>query len=283
MIKDGEWGFMDLLRNGTVEFLDAEEEENTLIAMYASDIGSHTTHLEIAPPTILGISAALIPFPERNQSPRNVYMAGMAKQSVGVPASNFKFRVDTRAHFFHYPQKPLVKTRAMDPIGYEERPAGQNFVVAILSFEGYNIEDALIMNKASIERGLGRSTFTRVYESEERKYPGGQEDRFEVPDRSVRGYRASESYRNLGEDGIIETEVEVQGGDVLIGRTSPPRFLEEYSEFEIQSPNRRETSVAVRHGESGVVDGVILTETIDGNRLVKVKVRDLRIPELGDK
>ncbi|MEM2141666.1 MAG: DNA-directed RNA polymerase subunit B [Candidatus Thorarchaeota archaeon] len=283
MITEGTWGFSDLLRNGIVEFLDAEEEENTLIALYPENIGPNTTHLEIVPSTILGISAALIPFPERNQSPRNVYMAGMAKQSIGVPASNFKFRTDTRSHFFHYPQVPIVKTRAMDSIGYEERPAGQNFVVAVLSFEGYNIEDALIMNKASIERGLGRSSFARVYESEERKYPGGQEDKFEIPERSVRGYRASESYRNLGEDGIIETEVEVQGGDVLIGRTSPPRFLEEYSEFEFPLPDRRETSNAVRHGESGVIDTVILTETIDGNRLVKVKVRDLRIPELGDK
>ncbi|MBD3159723.1 MAG: DNA-directed RNA polymerase subunit B [Candidatus Lokiarchaeota archaeon] len=283
MVMDGEWQFQDLMRNGLVEFLDAEEEENALIAMYPDDIGPDTTHLEIEPSTILGISAALIPFAERNQSPRNVYMAGMAKQSIGVPSSNFNHRADTRSHFFHYPQIPLVTTRAMDSIGYEDRPAGQNVVMAILSFEGYNIEDALIMNKASIDRGLSRSTFCRVYDSEERKYPGGQEDRFEIPERSVRGYRASEAYRNLGEDGIIETEVEVQGGDVLIGRTSPPRFLEEYSEFEITSPNRRETSVAVRHGESGVVDNVILTETIDGNRLVKVKVRDLRVPELGDK
>lgn len=141
----------------------------------------------------------------------------------------------------------------------------------------------MIINKASIERGIGRSFFFRCYEAEERKYPGGQEDKFEIPDQNVRGYRRSEVYRRISEDGIVEPETEVEGGEVIIGRTSPPRFLEERAEFEVVAPIRRETSISIRHGEKGTVDTVVLTETIDGNRLVKVKIRDQRIPELGDK
>ncbi len=282
-LKNKEWTWSDLIRNGIVEYLDAEEEENTLIAMTLKDITQQTTHLEIAPSTILGITAAIIPFPEHNQSPRNTYEAGMAKQALGLYCANYKLRVDTRGHLLHYPQIPLVKTKAMDAIGFDHRPAGQNFIVGVISFQGYNIEDALIINKASIERGLARSSSFRCYEAEERKYPGGQEDYFEIPERSVRGYRAADSYRHLGEDGIIEPEVEISGGEVIIGRTSPPRFLEEYREFDMPAPTRRETSINMRHGEKGIVDRVILTETVDGNRLVKVKVRDQRIPELGDK
>ncbi len=282
-IMNNEWKWSDLIQNGIIEYLDAEEEENTLISMKLEEITEETTHLEIEPSTILGITAAIIPFPEHNQSPRNTYEAGMAKQALGLYCANYKLRVDTRGHLLHYPQIPMVKTKAMDAIGFDHRPAGQNFIVGVISFQGYNIEDALILNKASIERGLGRSSSFRCYEAEERKYPGGQEDHFETPDRSVRGYRATDKYRHLGEDGIIEPEVEISGGEVIIGRTSPPRFLEEYREFDLPAPTRRETSINMRHGETGIVDKVILTETIDGNKLVKVKVRDLRIPELGDK
>ncbi|MHA1358086.1 MAG: DNA-directed RNA polymerase subunit B [Candidatus Helarchaeota archaeon] len=282
-LKNGEWRWSDLIERGIVEYLDAEEEENSFIALKYSDLSEEHTHLEIEASTILGITGSLIPYASHNQSPRNTYEAGMAKQALGLYAANFGLRVDTRGQLLHYPQVPIVKTRSMEAIAFDTRPAGQNFVVAILSFQGYNIEDALIINKASIERGLGRSSFFRSYDAEERKYPGGQEDRYEIPDRSVRGYRAAEAYRHLGEDGIIEPEIEIRGGEVLIGRTSPPRFLEEYREFELPAPTRRETSINLRHGENGVVDKVIITETIDGNKLIKVKVRDQRIPELGDK
>ncbi|MFV2014299.1 MAG: DNA-directed RNA polymerase subunit B, partial [Candidatus Heimdallarchaeota archaeon] len=148
----------------------------------------------------------------------------------------------------------------------------------------WNIQDAIVFNQASIQRGLFRSHFFRSYITEEKKYLGGQEDKFEIPTKGVRGFRAQEVYRHLSEvDGIIEPEIEVSGGDVLVGRTSRPRFLEEYIELEQPEPQRRETSTSMRHGEAGVIDTVIITETSEGNKLVKVKVRDQRIPELGDK
>jgi len=145
------------------------------------------------------------------------------------------------------------------------------------------MEDALIFNKASIERGLARSTFYRIYEAECLQYLGGLRDRIEIPEPGIRGYRGEQYYRYLEEDGIVSVESEVSGGDVLIGRISPPRFLEEYKEFEIRGPSMRDSSVDIRPSENGIVDAVFLTETSEGSKLVKVRVRDERIPEIGDK
>jgi DNA-directed RNA polymerase subunit B len=282
-IVSGEWTWEDLVKNGIIEYIDAEEEENLMIALTPESVTPQHTHLEIAPYAILGICTSLIPYPEHNQSPRNSYEAAMVKQALGIYATNFLHRVDSRAHILHYPQAPLVGTKSMDIIGFNNRPAGQNCVVAVISFEGYNMEDALIFNKASIERGLGRSTFYRIYEAECRQYLGGLKDKFVIPEPGIRGYRGEQYYRLLEPDGIINLEAEVSGGDVLIGRTSPPRFLEEYKEFEIKGPSMRDTSVDMRPSEKGIADAVFITETKEGSKLVKVRVRDERIPELGDK
>ena len=282
-ISRGELLWEDLVRKGVVEYLDADEEENALVALDSGKVTKNTTHLEIAPYLMLGICASLIPYTEHNQSPRNAYESAMAKQALGVFSTNYFNRVDSRSHLLHYPQMPMVKTKAMDVINFNDRPSGQNYVVAVLSFQGYNMEDAIIVNKSSIDRGLGRSTFFRVYEAECRQYLGGLRDKFEIPEPGIRGYRGDKYYRLLEEDGIISPESVVAGNMVLIGRTSPPRFLEEYREFEVKGPTKRDSSICLRISETGIVDSVFITESIERSKLVKVKVRDSRVPELGDK
>ena len=280
-IANGKLKWDDLVENGLIEYLDAEEEENSYISMSLAELNEDHTHLEIDPATMLGICAGIIPFSDHNSSPRNTMEAGMTKQALGLYVSNYALRTDTRAHLLHHPQTPIVKTRIIDSTNYDLRPSGQNFVVALMSYEGYNMEDAMVINKGALERGLARASFFRAYDTSEKRYAGGQVDKFEVPDKNIKGYRSEEAYRNLDEDGVVNPESYVESGDVLIGKTSPPRFLEE--DFGNVADRRRETSVTVRHGEKGIVDAVLLSETVEGSRLAKIRVRDTRQPEFGDK
>jgi len=274
----------DLIRMGVIELVDANEEENCLITFDDKHLKKHT-HIEIFPSAILGAGASIIPYPEHNQSPRNTYESAMAKQSLGFSTPMMNTSTYVRQHSMLYPQTSIVTTRAMRLLGLEKRPAGQNCVVAVLPFDGYNIEDAIVLSKSAVERGLGRTLFYRIYESESKQYPGGMRDNFEIPnaDDNLRGYKGEKSYRLLEEDGIIASESRVSGGDILIGKTSPPRFMEEYREFESSGPYRRDTSIGVRPSETGVVDTIILTQSAEGGKMFKVRIRDMRLPEIGDK
>ena len=274
----------DLLRMGVIELIDANEEENCFIAFEEKESKKHT-HMEIFPSAILGAGASIIPYPEHNQSPRNTYQSAMAKQSLGFSTPMMNTSTYVRQHLMLYPQTPIVTTKAMGLLGLEERPAGQNCVVAVLPFDGYNIEDAIVLSKASVQRGLARTFFYRIYDAEAKQYPGGMRDNFEIPNAedNIRGYKGEKAYRLLEEDGVIATESQVIGGDILIGKSSPPRFMEEYREFETKGPYRRDTSIGVRPSETGVVDTVVMTQSNEGGKMYKIRVRDMRIPEIGDK
>jgi len=274
----------DLIRTGIIELIDANEEENCYIAIDQEKIKKHT-HMEVFSSSILGAGASIIPYPEHNQSPRNTYQSAMAKQSLGFSTPLMNTSTYVRQHLMLYPQVPIVTTKAMGLLGLEERPAGQNCVVAVLPFDGYNIEDAIVLSKSSVERGLGRTFFYRIYEAEAKQYPGGMRDKFEIPnaEENIRGFKGEKVYRLLEEDGVIAAESNVKGGDILIGKTSPPRFMEEYKEFETKGPYRRDTSVGMRPSESGVIDTVVMTQSHEGGRMYKVRVRDMRLPEIGDK
>lgn len=282
-IKEGKLGWNDLVKEGVIEFLDAEEEENALIATEEEEITKEHTHMEIDSVGILSVISSLVPYLEHNMAGKALHGAKMFKQALGISGINYNLRTDTEGHLLHYPQKAIVKTKTSDLMDFDKRPQGQNFVVAIMPYYGFNILDAVVINKGAIDRGLARSAYFRTYETAENRYPGGQIDKFEIPKEETVGFLGDEFYKKLGEDGLVELEEYVSEKDVIVGRTSPPRFLEEVSEFGVVQEKRRESSITVRKGKPGFVDKVFIAEDLEGNKLVKIKIRSLMIPEVGDK
>ncbi len=282
-LEAGEISWADLIRQGIIEYLDAGEEENALVAFNDEQLTHEHSHLEITQGSISGVTTALVPFGNFNQSSRLIIGSKNQKQALGFYAANYHIRLDMDANILHYPQFPLVKTRIHDMAGYDEHPSGQNMVVAVMCYDGYNMEDGVILNKGSIQRGLARSTYFRPVSAEELRYAGGLMDEVAVPDKDVKGYRTEPEYNFLEADGIIYPEAKVKEGDVVIGRTSPPRFLNSLDEYNLSAATRRESSISLKHGERGIADFVILTENNEGNRLIQVRLREERIPEIGDK
>jgi DNA-directed RNA polymerase III subunit RPC2 len=181
----------DLLKQGIIEYLDPNEENDALIALDERQLQHRAecdpqnneklvyTHVEISPESILGACAGLIPYANHNQSPRNTYQCAMSKQAIGAMAYNQHLRTDALLYLLNYPQRPLVQTHAVEFTHYAALPGGQNAIVAVMSYSGYDIEDALIVNRASVDRGFGRCTVLRKYPVSLRAYPNGTRDTIE--------------------------------------------------------------------------------------------------------
>ena len=278
----GKMSWTDLIEKGIVEEIDALEEESALVAMNEKDITKKHTHLEIDPIVIFGMNTSMIPYANFNPSTRLLRGQKNQQQGTSLYALNYLNRLDTNVNILHYTQKPIVKSFTQDLYG-EHITGGQNLVIAILNYEGYNMSDGVVVNRASIDRGLSRVSHYRPYAAERRRYPGGQIDDIKVPDKDVQGYSTEAEYKHLDIDGLVSPETQVSGGEVLVGKTSPPRFLSRLETFSTAANIRKDTSVKVKFGEHGIVSKVLLTESKDGNPLVNIEVRDTRPIGVGDK
>ncbi|OZJ06689.1 DNA-directed RNA polymerase III subunit RPC2 [Bifiguratus adelaidae] len=284
LLMENKMTFDDFLRQGLVEYLDVNEESDSNIALYEREIIPETTHLEIEPFTLLGAVAGLIPYPHHNQSPRNTYQCAMGKQAIGAIAYNQLNRIDTLLYLMVYPQQPMVKTKTIELIGYDKLPAGQNATVAVMSYSGYDIEDALVLNKASLDRGFGRCQVFRKYATVMRTYSNGTYDRLaDPPERTSEFWH--QKYEGVEADGIIGVGEPVEPYGIYINKQTPTNTTSDVA----MGPNAQKdiswkhTPMTYKSPEKGYVDKVLLSTTESDYTLIKVLMRQTRRPELGDK
>jgi DNA-directed RNA polymerase II subunit RPB2 len=267
------------------EYIDAGETDCAYIAMdYNKAITDlSTTHCEIHPSVILGTTASYIPFPDHNQSPRNAYQSSMGKQAMGIYALNFRERFDAMSHVLCYPEIPMVSPYMSKFYGAQSLPAGQNIVVAIMTYTGYNQEDSNMINRAALDRGRFRSIFYRTYKDEERKnQSSGEEEKFCRPDPVETKHMKNAHYEKIGEDGFVPKDTYVTPDDILIGKVVPLR-VPTGAVLPAGAKKSRDVSKMPRNNEKGYVDKIYKNRNGEGYSFVKIRMRQDRIPEIGDK
>jgi DNA-directed RNA polymerase beta subunit/intein/homing endonuclease len=268
-----------------IEYIDPGESDGVYIAMTPEKAleDTSTTHAEIHPSAALGTTASFIPFPDHNQSPRNAYQSSMGKQAMGVYALNYRERFDAQAHVLCYPQKPLVTPFLSRVYGINDMPAGQNIIVAIMTYSGYNQEDSVMINRASLERGLFRSIFYRTYKDEEKKnQSSGEEEKFCKPDPELTKHLKFANYEKLDASGFVPENTYVTSHDILIGKTVPIRVATGQI-LPAGTKKFKDVSKTLRNNEVGYVDRIFTSRNGEGYSFTKIRVRQDRIPEIGDK
>lgn len=268
-----------------VEYVDAGETDAAYIAMdYTACLNDESySHCEIHSSVIFGTTASYIPFPDHNQSPRNAYQSSMGKQAMGIYSLNFRQRFDAMAHVLCYPEKPMVSSYMSRIFGTESLPAGQNVIVAIMTYTGYNQEDSNMINRAALDRGRFRSIFYRTYKDEERKnQSSGEEEKFCRPDPTETKHMKNAQYDKVAEDGFIPKDTYVTPDDILIGKVVPLR-VPTGTVLPAGAKKSRDVSKMPRNNESGYVDKIYKNRNGEGYSFVKIRMRQDRIPEIGDK
>jgi DNA-directed RNA polymerase II subunit RPB2 len=304
-IKNNELEWFDLLNSeilsnklgrkmdSMMEYIDVEETDCSLIAESIDNLKQNSkendyyniyTHCELNPTMIIGVLASQIPLFDRNNPNRVLFQCAQGKSAVGIPASNYRLRMDTSLHVLNYPSKPLVTTKNSYIVNNNEMPSGMNIVVAIASHTGYNQEDSIIFNKSSVEKGMFISTYYHMYTTKEQKNQSSLEDeKFMKPQKyhpngnlMTIGMKKG-SYDKLQPNGFVKEGTRVDNEDVIIGKVLP---LRTQGDTEIKY---RDASVAMKPNDYGTIDWVYSDKDAEGYKFVKVRIRSERVPEIGDK
>jgi len=262
-----------------VDYIDTAEEEAALIATTPEDFkrNKYYTHMEIDPSLILSVMTNLVIYPENNPITRSSFSCGQSKQAVSVYHSNYQMRIDKMGVVLNYGQVPLIKSRYLDYINREEQPYGVNAIVAIMSYTGYNVEDAILINEGSLLRGLFRTTYFSMYESREEssKITGMNNSKFaNIEKNNVIGKKKGYDYSFLDDYGLIKENTELNDKMILIGKINSNLA---------DKDTWIDDSIKPKKGQLGYVDKSFITLGEEGFNVAKVRLREERIPAIGDK
>ena len=270
-------------KKSVIEYVDPNEEETSLIALKPEQVvtvaaAKSYTNCEIHESLIFGMMSNLIIYPQHNPASRNSFSCGQSKQAVSLYHTNYNMRMDKTAVILNQGQRPLVKTRFLEYINNEENSYGENAIVAIACYTGYNVEDAILVNEGAIKRGLFRTTYFSVYETHEEKSAKTNSYKkfgnIEASEKMVLGIKLGYDYSKLDENGLVREGTEIDEKVVLIGCMSGT---------DEAGSDPYDCSKTTKKGQLGTVDKTFITEGEEGTRIAKVRIREERLPAIGDK
>ena len=264
---------------GIIDYIDTAETEGALIAFNGDDLDKKPyTHMEIHPSLIFGVMGNQVVFPENNQLPRDLFACGQMRQAVSLYHSNFQTRIDKMGVVLNYGQTPLIKSRYLDKICKEQHPYGENVMVAIMCYGGYNVEDSILFNEGSVKRGMFRTTYYNMYESKEESSKVGDstvDSTFaNIEQNNVVGLKPGFDYSHLDKHGLAKENTPLTDKNIIIGKMNSDPTRPDFFD---------DASVAPKKGQLGYVDKAFITEGEEGFRIAKVRCRHERVPNIGDK
>ena len=269
------------LEESVIEYIDSEEQKFGMISMKYDQMDPqyHYTHCEIHPSTIFGVLASCIPFPEHNQSPRNTYQCAMGKQAIGIYASNFNKRMDKTAYILNYPMKPLVDTRIMNMLKISSLASGNQVIVAIMTHSGFNQEDSILFNRASVDRGLFHSTLYHTEKDEDKKVNGEEEIRTK-PNKAITRNIKFGNYDKLNAQGLIPENTLLEDKDIYMGIMTSIKGSKNDNN---QTVKYEDCSKSYKTHEECYIDRNYVKRNGEGYTCCKVKIRSHRVPAVGNK